>query len=82
MSKPQLRRFNSVIGASAHGGAASAAAAAALHKASESAEGALFGVESAAHRRRAALIAAMWLGAKLALMLTESLVMQVHTRMR
>ena len=66
-SRPQLRRFNSVIAASSHGGSASAAAAVALHEASSAASGALFSTPRAAYRRRAALIAALWLGAKLAL---------------
>ena len=79
-SKPrpaQLRRFNSVIGASQHGGAASAAAAARLSGYKEKAAGALFLTEDAAAHRSAALLAALWLSAKLALNISESLVLQL-----
>jgi Kef-type K+ transport system membrane component KefB len=76
-ARPQLRRFNSVIGASQHGGSASAAAAAALVAAKKEASGALFATSEAAHHRRAALLALLWLGAKLGLIIVESLVMQL-----
>ena len=72
-----LRRFNSVIGAASHVGSASATAAAALETANNQASGALFAAPKAASRRRAALIASLWLGAKLALNIVESLTMQL-----
>ena len=75
--RPPLRRFNSVIGASAHGGTASAAAAAALVAAKEQASGEMFATSEAASHRRAAFLALLWLGAKLGLNLVESLVMQL-----
>ena len=71
-----LRRFNSVVAAAAHTNTASAAAAEALVRASNAASGALVAAPQASNRRRAALVAVLWLGAKLGLMLTESLVMQ------
>ena len=75
--RSQLRRFNSVIGASKLGGSASTTAEAALSAAADAASGALFATPKASYRRHAALIAALWLGVKVALLLTESLVMQL-----
>ena len=76
-AKPRpLRRFNSVIGAADHVSGASAAASAALSKSADEASGALFAAPEAAYRRRAALMAALWLGAKVALLIAESLIMQ------